>query len=208
MLNKKEIIRILIVFAILTISISLIQSVKIFLLTGLAILLIIAINIFAKKILAYYLDSEIEIKIWKIQRYGFKPKRKLKKAFPAGIFLPIIISVLSLGNLIWMACFVFDVKPKVYRSAKKHGLYSFSELTEYQIGLIAVAGVLANLCFAVIGYFSGWGLFAKLNVWYAFFNIIPLSDLDGNKIFFGNLVLWSFLASIVIIALGYVFLLI
>jgi len=41
-------------------------------------------------------------------------------------------------------------------------------------------------------------------VYYAFFNILPLSDLDGNKIFFGNLVLWSFIAALVLIGMGYV----
>jgi len=98
---------------------------------------------------------------------------------------------------------VFDVKPKVYRAAKRHGLYSYSEMTEAHIGLIAAAGVLTNLFLAVISYFLGFETFSRINIYFAFFNMLPISDLDGNKIFFGNLVLWSFLAVLAIIGLGY-----
>ncbi|MBL7059296.1 hypothetical protein ISS08_02490, partial [Candidatus Pacearchaeota archaeon] len=96
-----------------------------------------------------------------------------------------------------------DVKAKVYRAAKRHGLYSFSEMTEYHLGLIAASGIFINLILAIIGYVIGFPLFAKLNIYYALFNMIPISDLDGNKIFFGSLVLWSFLAALTLIGLGY-----
>jgi len=208
MLNKKEIISILIITAILSVAISLVETLNLFLSTTLAIFLVLMTNILAKKALSYYLDSEIEIRTWDIKRYGFKPHQILRRPFPAGIFLPIIVSALSFGNLLWMATLVFDIKPKVYRAAKRHGLYSFSEVTEYQIGLIAAAGVFANLVLAAIGYFLGWPIFTKLSIWYALFSILPISDLDGNKIFFGNLVLWSFIASIVVVAVGYALLLV
>ena len=208
MLNKKEIISILIAILIITISLGLLNMWKTFGMVLLAVFLVIAINILAKKAISYYLDSKIQIKLWEIKRYGFKPDQEFKKPFPAGIFFPIIFSALSFGNLIWLASLVFEIKPKVYRAAKRHGLYSFSEVTEFQIGLIAAAGVLINLIFAVIGYFIGWPMFSRLNIWFAFFNMIPISNLDGNKIFFGSLVIWSFLASIVLIGIAYVFLLI
>ena len=174
----------------------------------LAVFLLLVLNIVAKKIAAFYLESEIEIKPWYMERYGFKTHQYFKKPFPIGIFLPIIVSLFSIGKLFWMASIVFDVKPKIYRAAKRHGLYSFSEMTEFHIGLIAAAGVLANLIAAVVGYFLGFPTFARLNIYFAFFSMIPFSDLDGNKIFFGNIVLWSFLAVIVLIGLGYAFFLI
>ena len=208
MLNKKEIMWILIITVVLSVSISLIQTWKTFLFMTISILIILLMNVLAKKAMSYYLDSEIEIKPWQIKRYGFKPHQEFKKPFPAGIFLPIIVSALSFGNLIWMATLIFDVKPKVYKAAKRHGIYSFSEMTENQIGLIAAAGILVNLIVAIIGYLIGFPVLTKLSIWYAFFNMLPLSDLDGNKIFFGNLVLWSFLASIVVIAVGYALLLV
>ena len=185
-----------------------ITSLQIFLSTILAVFAVFLINILAKKGMSYYLDTEIEMKFWEIKRFGFSPRAALKKAFPAGILMPIIVSILSMGNLMWLGSLIFEIKPKIYRAAKRHGLYSFSEITEFQIGLIAAIGVLANLVFAIIGYLSGWTIFSQLNIWLAFFNLLPISDLDGNKIFFGSLVIWSFLATITLIGLAYLFLLI
>src|SRR3989338_1654728 len=148
--------------------------------------------------------------MWEINRYGFKPGSHFMKSFPAGAFFPIIIAAFSLGYLKWMACLVFDVKAKVYSAAKRYGIYNFSEMTEHHLGLIAASGILINLLLAVVGYLIGKGFedFVNLNIYYAFFNMLPISDLDGNKIFFGNIVLWSFLAIIVLIGLGYAFFLI
>jgi len=203
MLNKKEIIYIIIITLILGVVISLIKTPEIFLYTLLAVFLVLIINIIAKKVTSFYLDSEIEIKLWEIKRYGFKTHKHLKKPFPAGAFLPLITTAFSFGFITWMASLVFDVKPKIYRAAKRHGLYSFSEITELHLGLIAAAGIFANLVFAIIGYLINFPEFARINILYAFFNMIPLSNLDGNKIFFGNLILWSFLASMVLIGLFY-----
>ncbi|HEB46886.1 MAG TPA: hypothetical protein ENI22_00260 [Candidatus Pacearchaeota archaeon] len=203
MINSKEISTFLLITFILAVTVSFIRNVNLFLYTLLAIFVLILINIIAKKIAAFYLESEIEVGLWEIKRYGFKKARHFKRPFPAGIFLPIIVSVFSLGSLVWLASLVFDVKPKVYRAAKRHGLYSFSEMTEYHIGLIATAGVVANLAFAILGYFLGFPEFARLSIFFAFFNMIPISDLDGNKIFFGSLVTWSFLAAITLVGMGY-----
>lgn len=203
MLNSREISSLVIIIFILAITISFLRSIGVFLYILLAVFLTIVINIFAKKIMSFYFDSQIEVKLWEIKRYGFHPGSYFKKAFPAGIFFPIIISAISFGNLFWMASLVFDVKPKIYRAAKRHGLYSYSEMTEEHIGLIAAAGVFANIVFAVIGYLMGFSEFARLNIYFAFFNILPLADLDGNKIFFGSLILWSFLATLILIGIGY-----
>jgi len=207
-LNSKEISSILISTLILGVIISLIESLQTLLYTFLTILIIILINVFAKKIVSFYLDSEIEINLWEIKRYGFKPSRYFKKPFIAGAFLPIIVTALSLGYLKWMACLIFNVKAKIYKTTKRHALYSFSEMTENHIGLIASAGIFANLCFAILGYLIGFPEFSKLSIYYSFYNLIPISNLDGNKIFFGNLILWSFLSALTLIGLAYVFLVI
>ena len=215
MLNQKEIGIITIITIILAFTISLIQTTEIFLYTLLSIFLIIIINVTAKKIIGYYLESEVEIKLWEIQKYGLlgifakkHPSKRFKNEFPIGAIMPLIVKVLSLGYITWLASLIFDVKPKTYRAAKRHGLYSFTEMTEYHLALIAASGIFANLFFAVIGYLIGAVEFAKLNTFYAFFNMIPISKLDGNKIFFGSLILWSFLASLILIGIGYIFLLI
>ena len=205
MLNKNEILAIGVITLILALTISLLKSMEIFLYTLLTVFLVITINLIAKKVASFYFGTEIEVKIWEIKRYGFKASKYFKKPFPAGAFFPIIVTAFSFGYLIWMASLIFEVKPNRYRKAKRHGLYVFSEMTEEHIGKIATVGVLANLVFSILGYLMGYPDFARLNIYFAFFNMLPLSNLDGNKIFFGNIVLWSFLASLVLIGLGYVF---
>lgn len=208
MFRKSEIAPILATTIILAFAISLVRTLEIFLYTLLAIFLVLIINIVAKKIASYYLESEIEMKLWEARRFGYRTHWHLKKPFPIGAALPIIVTALTFGYVTWMASLVFDVKPKIYRAAKRHGLYSFSEMTEWHIGLIAAAGVVANLFFAIIGYLLGFADFARLNIYFAFFSILPISELDGNKIFFGNLALWSFLAAITLIGVGYAILLV
>jgi len=208
MINIREFSYIIVISIILAFTISLVASLEIFLYILLTIFLVIMINVLAKKVGCFFLDSEIEIKLWEIRRFGFKPHYKFKKPFPIGAALPIIITVLTFGYVYWMASLVFDVKAKIYRAAKRWGLYTFSEMTEWHIGLIAAWGIVANLFFALIGYLIGFSDFARLNIYYAFFNLLPLGELDGNKIFFGSIILWSFLAVLVLIGIGYAFLLV
>ena len=203
MINKKEIMVSLIVILLISFTINLLKDWNQFLIILLSVFIVIGANIFIKKILAYYLDTEIEIKLWEITQVGFRKEQHFKRPFPAGAFFPIIskLFLFPFKSFVWMASLVFDIKSKIHRSAKRHGLYSFSEVTEEQIGIIAAAGIAVNLLLAIIGYILGFTLFTQLNIYYAFFNMLPLSDLDGNKIFFGNLVLWSFLASLTLIGL-------
>ncbi|HLC78754.1 MAG TPA: hypothetical protein VJH92_06530 [Candidatus Nanoarchaeia archaeon] len=208
MFKGKELAVIIVTTIILAFSITLVKSLTIFLYALLGIFLVVIINILAKKITSYGLDSEIEIKFWEVKRYGFRPKSYFKNPLAMGLFMPIIVLALTLGSLYWMACLVFDVKAKVYRSAKRFGLYAFSEMTERHIGLIAASGIIANLLLALIGYIAGFEEFARFNIYYAAFNMIPFSDLDGNKIFYGSMVFWSFLGILTLIGLGYAFLLV
>jgi len=207
MLNSKEIGVIFILTLVLAFSITLDQGIPLFLSALLGVFIALMVNILIKKVTAFYLDSEIEIKIWEFRKWGFRAHYKFKNGFPAGVFIPIISRIIfaPLNGFIWMASMVFDIKARKYKTAKRHGYYSFSEATENNIGAIAAAGVIANLFFAVLFYMIGYPFIAKINIWLAFFNMIPISDLDGNKIFFGNFILWIVLAIISLIALGYTF---
>jgi hypothetical protein len=209
MLNKNEIISILLVSIVLALSLSFFKSISAYFIALLSIVIIIALNIIPKKFLANYLDTDIEIKLWesKFQKFGAR-ERKYTNPFPTGIALPLLFSIITLGYLKFLASLVFELKPKVHGAAKRHGLYRYTEMTEYQVGLIAAIGILSNLIFAVVGYFIGFPLFAKFSIFYATWNMIPFANLDGNKIFFGNLVMWSFLAAITLIGLVYAFVLV
>jgi hypothetical protein len=206
MLNKKEIFLIsltIIIFAFLiNISSSLIEDWQTFLFAIISFSIVILGNVFAKKITAFNLDSEIEMQLWETGKFPLVSKRGAKP-FPMGAVIPIITKIIffPFNTFFWMASMVFDVKPRIFRGARRHGLYTFSDITEYHIGLIAASGIAINLIFSIIGYFLGFPLFSRLNMYYAFFNMMPLSELDGNKIFFGSKLLWSFLASLILIGM-------
>ncbi len=208
MIKLKEMISIASISIILAFSVTLLSSFSYFLAVLISMLLIILINVFTKKITSHYFDSSIEVKIWQFKRWGYHPNQKFKRDFPAGAFFPIFSRLIffPLNGFAWMASLVFDIKAKVYRAAKRHGFYSFSEMSESHLALIAGVGIFVNLVFAVLAYLIGFSEFAKLSIWFAFFNMIPISDLDGNKIFFGNQILWSFLATITLIGFAYTFL--
>lgn len=201
MLNKREILIILLVSIIVAATISIFNRWDVFAYTLLTVFLIIMINVVAKKIASFYLDSHAEIKLWEIERYGFKPKEHFRKPVPAGVIFPILFSIISFGYFTWMAVTTFDVKPRTYRAAKRFGLYNFSEMSEYHLGLIAAIGIVTNLVFAVIAYLLNVPQFARLSIFFAFFNTLPLSDLDGNKMYFGSVVLWTFIAALVLVGL-------
>ena len=215
MLNKKEIGAIIVLTIILAFSISLHKisdetGIAMFLPALLGVFIALMVNVLVKKITAFYMDTEIEVKIWEFKKWGFRAHDKFKKNFPAGAFFPVIFAIIlaPLKGITWMASLVFEVKAQKYKTAKRHGYYSFSEATENNIGGIAAAGVIANLIFAIIFYMMGYSYFAEINLWLAFFSMIPISDLDGNKIFFGNNILWVVLAIASLIGLGYGFLLV
>ena len=188
---------------VLAFSITPINNISFFPWALLMFFLVISINTIAKKLTGFYYESEVEVGFWEISRYGFKPKQHFKKPVPIGAFLPLVFKAVlfPIKNFAWMASLVFDVKPGIHKVSKRHGFYSFSETTEFQIGLIAASGIAANLLFSLIGYLLNFPDFARINIYYAFFNMLPLSGLDGNKIIFGNITLWSFLASLVIIGM-------
>ncbi|MEK6823712.1 MAG: hypothetical protein AABY06_01635 [Nanoarchaeota archaeon] len=208
MINHKEILTIIGVSIIIAFSITLLSSFSAFLIALLSVFAVIIINVFAKKLTGEFFELKTEIKLWEFKRWGYKHNQSFKKNIPAGAIFPILSRIIffPLKGFVWMAPLVFDVRAKIYRTAKRHGIYSFSDVSEDHLAYIAGAGILINLLAAALGYLIGFSEFAKFNIWFAFFNLIPLSNLDGNKIFFGNKVLWSFLATITLIALGYSFL--
>jgi len=210
MFNKKEIGIILIVSVFLAFAITLAKTTNYFLYTLLGVFIALLANALAKKVAGYFFESDIEIKLWEFKRYGYTKKQKFKRSFPAGLIIPLLSKIVlwPLNGFVWMASLVFDVKPKPWRVAKRHGYYSFSEMTEDHIGYIAAFGVIINLILAIAGYFIGFPLFSKINIWLAFFNMIPISDLDGNKIFFGNLALWNVLAILTLLGMAYAFFLV
>ena len=197
----REIIIILIASLILGWSFSLFK-ISLFLSYFISFLIIISLNILAKKILSYYFESDIKIKFWEWYRYGFRKDSHFKKPAPM-FWLPLVVSLITRGFFQWLAILEFDIKAKTERVSRRHGLYRFSEITDWHVALIATAGIIINFVLAIFGYLTGFETFAKLNIYFALWSLIPLSNLDGSKILFGNKGLWLTLVIIASIFLGY-----
>ena len=94
MINQKEIGAIVLISLIIAASMS-IFKIGVFLGILISMLIVIVINSIAKKIAAFYLESEIEIKPWQIQRYGLNKRGKTKTPLFTGVFLTITLSTFS-----------------------------------------------------------------------------------------------------------------
>ncbi len=169
-----------------------------------AIIIILA-NVLVKKVVAYNLDADVEHEIWKVSRYGWKPNHYFKREVPAGIILPLFFALFSLGLFKFMALLTYETRALTQRAAKRFGYYSYTEMTEWHNSLIGAAGIIAVLLVSLISYFSPWSneILWRMASFYAFFNMLPLSKLDGTQIFFGSRVLWSALAIITFIFTSY-----
>jgi hypothetical protein len=211
MFDKKEVAIIIVSSVILGFIISNFQTSNILWYSVLSIFSIVLINTLAKKMAGHYFESDVKVGLWEVGRYGWRSENRFRKPLPAGIILPLFIKLITFARVNWLAFLTFDVEAKVSRAARRHDIYTFSELSEYHLGVIAAWGIVANLFFALAGYLIGFPPemnFVKLSIYYTFFNMLPISDLDGNKIFFGSMILWSFLAAIVLLGVLFSFLII
>ena len=149
------------------------------------------------KVIAWRFGCDTEFKLWSMGRYGFRKKAYFKRPFLAWLFVPIGLIFLTFGYVKWLALTVFDAVP-ITRIGKE-----YSEITEWEIGLIAFFGIFANIVLAVISKMVGWHTFASINIWFAFFNLLPFSELNGAKILHSSIMLWlfGFIFTIVILIL-------
>ena len=173
--------------------------------------IIIILNVGAKKLTANALDSGVEHKIWSFSRYGFKPGSRFKNEFPAGIVLPLLFSVITLGIFKLMTLLTYETKTLKHRAAKRFGHYNFTEMTDWHNALIGAAGIIVLLALSLVSYFipaSNLEFLARMASYYAFFNLLPIGRLDGTQIYFGSRALYAVLAAITLIFTAYSFLLV
>lgn len=166
-----------------------------FSLLGLSILLI---NILAKKLAAFKLGCEVEIKPWTVRRYWFRRTDYFGFGLPAWLIWPILVVWLSLGRVWWLTLTGFEVFATRKRAGRK-----FAELTEWNMALIAASGIAANLLAAIISFSLGYNLFTVVNLWFVFFNMLPFPAYDGGRILFGERLFWVFMfaSSLIILVL-------
>lgn len=212
-MNLREIIHILLATIVMAFAVSFINISKLsfpidFLMALLFFIVIFIFSIGAKKLAAYYLQSDAETKIWQFQRYGLYERSYFKKPIPIGFILPFIVTIITLGYVPWLATTQTEIQASKSRVAKRHGIYRFSEMTDSDMAWITAAGIFVPLVLAVIAYLIDLASLSRLAILFASFNMIPLGNLDGGKIFFGSRVLWTVLAVLCLIGIGYLFLLV
>lgn len=209
MFKIKESVHIIVAIILFAFIISFLQGLNAFSIALIVTTIILLVNIIAKKIAAYYFGAEIEQKIWQFQRWGYYERSKFKKPKPLGIILPFLLVWISypIGFLKILTFLQTDTKGTIARAAKIHGgLRRFTELTEWHISLILGIGIIANLVLAIIAYLlkSYHPIIpdiAKYSIYYCIWNILPISQLDGTKIFFGSKALWFTLLFFTILGL-------
>jgi hypothetical protein len=170
------------------------------------ILIIFLVYLTTQKIAAYYFDAHAETKIWTEKRYWIAEKSYFKFAVPWGFLLSFVFSILSSGIFKWLALTETELKVKKSRVARKHYFYSYTNLTEWNISLICGSAIISLFFLSLIGYFfSGYYPslvnLSKLCGYFALFNLIPLGNLDGMKIFAGSFKFWFGLVILTVLGL-------
>lgn len=177
--------------------------------------LIIFTTVITKKIAAPHFNIRIEHRSWEFQRYGYYTRSYFRRPIPIGLLFPFFITLLSLGYIKPMTLLQFDVQdiPET-RILKKRGnrrALRKQEMNDSDPGFTAAWGFYALLALAVIGIIikliTGFSLFsqiARYSIFYGIWNLVPISQLDGSKLFFGSILSWVFIAILHIILLLFV----
>jgi hypothetical protein len=176
------------------------------LLTLLIFSIIIITNIATKKIIAPHFAIKIEHSDWKLIQWGWFKRAYFKKPLPLGLIAPFFLAIFTIGKLKPFTFFQFESKNiEEKRILKRHGPRPTRRkelINEEDLGYTAASGMYALLILAIIGtllkpYFPSFGAdLAKYSIYYGIWNLLPIGQLDGTKIFFGTTVLWFFLAII------------
>jgi hypothetical protein len=188
-MNTKEITTIFLATIILALATSF-KNTEILAASALSFLIIISVNVLAKKIVGFHFETDVTIKFWTWYQFGLRKDSHFKSPVPMA-WLPLFLALITKGNILWLAILEFDIKAKAERVAKRHGLYRFTEVTEWHMAMIATWGLIANLVFAIMGYILGFELFAKLSIYFIAWSIIPLARFDGARIFYSSRALWT-----------------
>ena len=199
MLKKKELL-ILIISAILMALILSFYEMQLQIDKFLSFLLISIIIIFSycisKKITAKVIDLEIEYKFWELKRYWFSAYAYLKKPIPMGLIFPLLLSILSNGYIKFLAFMQYESKALPGRFAKKSGI------REWDDALLVFYSVLPLLILSLVANYIGGDFFynlAKYSLFFIISNMIPISKLDGTRIFFGSKPLFIFSWTLILI---------
>ena len=188
MFNKKEALALLVSALVLgyVISFGSLTWISWLSMAGLALVMLF-FHHFGQKISALFYDCSAEAQLWTVRQFWLKKGSHFRFDFPMWAALPIFAVILTFGFIKWLAVTTFEAAPLPSRVHRK-----YAELTDWDLALIATGGIFFNAFLAVVSQAFGWHDFAMLNLYFILFNLVPISTLDGSKIFFGSVMLWIF----------------
>jgi Zn-dependent protease len=168
--------------------------------------LILSVNLISKKIAASKFSIKIKYKIWEFERYSLHEHSHLKKPFPIGLVFPVLLSFLSMGVMRVFLFLQFDAENIAKkRILKKRGINQRTEINESDLAFASFWGFFSLIILAIIGSFSViepfFPFLSKYAVFYGIWNLLPISELDGSKLFFGSMILWILTAIMYAVAL-------
>jgi hypothetical protein len=200
-MDKKELFTIILATLILTLATAF-KNTENFYPVLLSFAIILTLNILTKKIVGYHFETSVKTKFWTLSQYGFRKDMHFKHPIPM-VWLPLLIALFSKGLIFWLAILEFDIKAKTERVAKRHGIYRFTQVTEWHMAMIVAWGIIVNLTAALMAYLMGFELFTKLSIYFVAWSLLPIGRLDGSKIFYASRVLWITISIITAIILGW-----
>ena len=148
-------------------------------------MILLFLFIFAQKFVALLLDCSTKTKWLSFKQYWFDDRFKLNWSFPLWLFLPLILFLITLGKFVWLAILNFDAEPKEGRFRRR-----WHEITEYDVGKIAMAGPILMLIVGLILRLIGLSNLAFYAVLLGFLSLIPIGN--GFKLLMSSRPLWVF----------------
>ncbi|MEK6841456.1 MAG: hypothetical protein AABX45_02585 [Nanoarchaeota archaeon] len=160
----------------------LLNFIYVFILVSLTILF----NTMGYKLTAKYLGAEAEIKIWNSHKFSEKFKLTKVSKYILTPVLSILITLFSNGKIFFSAVSTFDIK--------NYSLYGrkFPKLSYFNLGLIAVGGLFFNFILMILFKILMLKEGVLINAWFIVWNLLPISELPGAKIFFASRVMYLF----------------
>ncbi|HIH25502.1 hypothetical protein J4476_00145 [Candidatus Woesearchaeota archaeon] len=164
---------------------------KYWLLNLLGVFLIVTLSILFREAMIKYKASKHEAKseytIWNVKKFWFKGAES-KKGMPFGILLALIVVIVSKGKLFFTAIGEHKLNENIEHRTGRRRIH----LQDYERAMICLYSIWSGVILAIIGAATGIKMLITINFFLIIFNYLPIGDLDGAKIFFGNLFLYVF----------------
>ena len=163
--------------------------------------IIILTSLLIKNLAADYFYVLIEHEIWSFRQWWWTGRAKFKKPIPLGLILPFFVALVSIGSLKVMTILQFNGKPSKKKLLRKRGSKKYLEVNESDLAFISAWASWGLLILALIATLIKQQELARYSIYYGFWNLLPVGQLDGSKLFFGSFVNWVFLIIVYLISL-------